>query len=58
MSQPPNSTSFVSVTAALRPGAPCQRQYRFVWAMTCSGGGAPHSLWSLAVCASATSVTS
>src|SRR5262245_9921892 len=37
----PNRTSSVFTTLASRPGAPCQLQYMFVCAMTCSGGGMP-----------------
>jgi len=39
----PKSTSLVATVPAVRPGAVWWVQYRFVWAMTCSGGGAPHS---------------
>ena len=38
----PKSTSFVSTVPAVRPGAVWYFQYRFVCAITCSGGGAPH----------------
>src|SRR5205823_12863246 len=55
---PPNSTSLVSTVPAVRPGAVWYLQYRFVWAMTWSGGGAPHGVWSSVVCASLTSVAS
>ena len=55
---PPKSTSFVSTVPAVRPGAVWLFQYRFVCAITCSGGGAPHSVRSSVVCASLTSVAS
>ena len=55
---PPKDTSSALVTPAVRPGAACSSQYRFVCAMTLSGVGAPHSLRSSVVCASPTSVTS
>jgi hypothetical protein len=38
---PRKSTSVVSIVPAFRPGAACEPQYRFVCAMTLSGGGAP-----------------
>jgi hypothetical protein len=38
---PRKSTSVVSIVPAFRPGAVCEAQYRFVCAMTVSGGGAP-----------------
>jgi hypothetical protein len=38
---PRKSTSVVSIVPAFRPGAVCDAQYRFVCAMTISGGGAP-----------------
>ena len=40
----PKSTSLVSTVPAVRPGASWYFQYRFVCAMTLSGGGAPHSV--------------
>ena len=40
----PKLTSAVGRTHAVRPGACWSRQYKFVWAMTCSGAGAPHAL--------------
>jgi hypothetical protein len=36
------STAAVSTTIALRPGAACQVQYMFVWAITLSAGGRPY----------------
>ena len=41
---PPKSTSLVSTVPAVRPGAVWYLQYRFVCAMTWSGGGAPHAV--------------
>lgn len=58
VSVPSNVTFAVSTVPALRPGALCHDQYRLVWAMTCSGAGAPYWLRSSVVCASPTSVTS
>ena len=54
----PKSTSLVSTVPALRPGAVSYFQYRFVCAMTWSGGGAPHAVWSSVVWASLTRVAS
>jgi|1186.fasta_scaffold719612_2 hypothetical protein len=55
---PPKSTSFVSTVPAVRRGAWWLLQYRFVCAMTASGGGAPQGVRSSVVCASLTSVAS
>ena len=55
---PLKSTSLVSTVPAVRPGAVWDVQYRFVCAMTCSGGGAPHGVWSSVVWASLTRVAS
>ena len=52
------STSAALTVPAVRPGALWYCQYRLVWATTSSGGGAPHSVRSSVVWASATSVTS
>jgi hypothetical protein len=54
----PKSTSLVSIVPALRPGAVWLFQYRFVCAMTLSGGGAPRVVLSSVVWASPTSVAS
>jgi hypothetical protein len=54
----PNSTESVSTVPPCRPGAVWYFQYRFVWAMTLSGGGEPHSVWSSVVWASLTNVAS
>ncbi len=65
LTQPPRrswlaakSTSAVLTVPPRRPGAVWYFQYRFVWAMTLSGVGAPHADWSSVVCASPTSVAS
>src|SRR6202022_4221651 len=50
----PKSTALVSTVPAVRPGAVWYFQYRFVCAMTCSGGGAPQAAWSSVVWASLT----
>lgn len=42
--RPDQSTSLVVTVPAVRPGALWYVQYRFVCAMTLSGGGAPHSV--------------
>ena len=55
---PVNCTSAVSTTAVVRPGTSWKDQYRLVWAITASGGGAPYDVRSPVVCASPTSVTS
>src|SRR5580704_1108547 len=52
------STSAVLTVPAVRPGALWYCQYRFVWAMTLSGGGAPYGERSSVVWASATRVAS
>ena len=52
------SASAVLTVPAVRPGARWNCQYRFVWAMTLSGGGAPYGVRSSVVCASLTSVVS
>src|SRR5262245_31479706 len=57
-SQDVKSTSLVSTVPAVRPGAVWYFQYRLVCAMTRSGGGAPHSVWSSVVWASLTRVAS
>src|SRR5215208_5541865 len=54
----PKSTSPVFTVPAVRPGAVWYFQYRFVWAMTLSGGGAPNAERSSVVWASPTSVAS
>jgi hypothetical protein len=41
---PPKSTSSVATVPAVRPGAVSEVQYRFVCAITCSGGGAPQAV--------------
>jgi hypothetical protein len=46
---PPKSTSLVSAVPAVRPGALWSVQYRFVCAITWSGGGAPHAVRSSVV---------
>ena len=55
---PPRSTSLVSTVPAVRPGAVVSFQYRFVCAITWSGGGAPHADWSSVVWASLTRIAS
>ncbi|PKV96628.1 hypothetical protein ATK30_7581 [Amycolatopsis echigonensis] len=52
------ATSFVVTVPAVRPGAAWWVQYRFVCAMTCAGGGAPHVVRSPVVWASLTRVAS
>jgi len=52
------STSAVLTVPAVRPGALWFCQYRLVWAMTLSGGGAPNEDRSSVVWASPTSVAS
>ena len=54
----PFTGEMLTAVPALRPGALCPAQYRLVWAITCSGAGAPYGVRSSVVCASATSVTS
>ena len=41
---PPKTTSLVVTVPAVRPGADWYDQYRFVCAMTMSGGGAPQAV--------------
>ena len=48
-------TSTVSTTPAVRPGPSWNFQYRLVWAITWSGGGAPYGVRSSVVWASPTS---
>src|SRR5258708_29734490 len=48
----------VATVAAVRPGGVWEVQYRFVCAITASGGGAPHAVWSSVVWASLTRVAS
>jgi beta-lactamase class A len=54
----PKSTSPVCTVPAVRPGAVWYFQYRFVCAMTWTGGGAPYADRSSVVCASATRTVS
>ncbi len=51
-------TSAVPTTPAVRPGAAWNDQYRLVWEITWSGGGAPHSVRSSVVWASLTRMVS